>query len=97
MRQAIGFCDAIELALKSGDSALPFSVLREVSIVSVGNGIPRISTLNQQFRVSNSCSRKGLEAVLESKSPQDVFQSSRVRSGWEYCVTRYVRRYEDTR
>ena len=64
MRQAIGFCDSIELALKSGDSALLFSVLTEVRVVSVGNGMPRISTLDQHSRVSISCSRRALKAVL---------------------------------
>ena len=54
MRQAVGFCDSIELALKSRDSALPFSVMREASIVSLGNGSPRVPTLNQHPGVSIS-------------------------------------------
>lgn len=96
MRQAVGFCDTIELALKSGDSALSFPVMREASIVSVRDGSPRISTLDQHSEVSISCSRM-FETVLKSKSSPDVSPGSRVRSGWGGCVSDYVRRYEDTR
>lgn len=65
MRQAVGFCDTIELALKSGDSALSFSVMREPSIVSIRDGSPRISTLDQQSEVSISYLRRFRDSTKE--------------------------------
>lgn len=65
MWQAVGFCDAIELALKSRDSALSFSVMRETSIVSIRDGSPRISTLDQQSEVSISCLRMFRDSTEE--------------------------------
>ena len=69
MRQAVGFCDSIELALQSRDSALPFSVMREASIVSVGDGSPRIPTLDQHSGVSTCYSSSEYFETVKSKTP----------------------------
>ena len=46
IRQAILSCDTIKFTLESGYFAAPFSILREASVESFDNGIPRIATLD---------------------------------------------------
>ena len=94
--QAVGVCDAIELALETGDFASPFSILRETSVVSVGDVSPRITTLDQDLRVSSACSIREMDISMY-KSILGMPQRSRVRSSKKLCGGKYVRRYEDTR
>ena len=68
MRQAVGFCDSVELALQTRDSALPFSVMREASIVSIGDGSPRIPTLDQHSGVSTCYSSSEDFEIVNSKT-----------------------------
>ena len=69
MRQAIGFGNSVELALKSRNSALPFSVVREASVVSVGDGSPRITTLHWHSGVSiSSILKEGFKIAMTNKS-----------------------------
>ena len=61
IRQAVFRCNSIKFALQSGDFASPFSILREASVESLGDGSPGIPTLDKHLDVSITSSRRGFE------------------------------------
>lgn len=63
VRQAIGSCDSIKFTLESRDFASPFSIVRETSIESVGDGSPGIPTLDKHFGVSIACLSRDFKTV----------------------------------
>ena len=96
MRQAVGFCDSIELALKSGDPALSFSIMREASIVSVGDGSPRIPTLIRHSEVSISCFRSFRDSTEEKSLLRRVseLKSKAGSRTWSQQLRTSIRRYQ---